>query len=687
MLKGDHEGGIPAMTVPFSGPLHAEWGDRMRAAALRDSLTGARSRVRIPTAGDRAWTQMDALTLDEIARAAGEEIGTPWPQPLASDYPRYFREGDRLTYETAVGARQQRLTRAVVMAAVTAARDAGSGSVSGGEHQRWLDEVGDGVSLLCEQSSWSWAAHDDTFARFGHVVPTASEPYLDLGAGEVVAQLAWVDHVLGDRLDARIPGLRARIRHEAALRVFDPFTQRRDWWWIGDARPPMNWNAWIHGNIITAAVLLRDDAQSRAEIVALALEGLDRYVAELPGDGAVDEGFAYWWQGAARMLECLDFVSEATGGQVDARGIPVVREVLRFPLRMQLGADSDGTGWYYNVADGPATLTGTEPWHIPFRWGTSVGDADAARHAQSARSHGHPVVDVTAGLGRVLHALADSDWHDADATEPPLPQRVWLPSVQVMIARERAGDASGLALAVKGGHNDENHNHKDVGSFVVALDGHPLVVDAGQPTYTAQTFGDDRYGLRVMQSGWHNAPAPFGLEQGEGVEFRARLLSDPVHTPAGRGAGEERARVSRPGEPARPPTAAVDTVAFELAGAYPLQPGDSWRRRMSLDRAHSRVTIEDEWALRAPPVAEPTVVHLLLAGEVTIDGSRARVVCGGVASALLIDWGDEQIAARWERWMLEDPRLERVWGASLTRLTLTVPDAVGTLITTIEGER
>ncbi len=66
----------------------------------------------------------------------------------------------------------------------------------------------DGAYLLCEQSSWSWAAHDDVFTRAGDVVPDRSRPYLDLGAGEVAAQLAWLDHVLGEQLDERAPGLR-----------------------------------------------------------------------------------------------------------------------------------------------------------------------------------------------------------------------------------------------------------------------------------------------------------------------------------------------------------------------------------------------------------------------------------------------------------------------------------------------
>ena len=57
----------------------------------------------------------------------------------------------------------------------------------------------------------------------------------------------------------------------------------------------------------------------------------------------------------------------------------------------------------------------------------------------------------------------------------------------------------GLTLAAKGGHNGESHNHNDVGSFIVAVDGVPAVADAGRPTYTAQTFGPDRYGKTVTK--------------------------------------------------------------------------------------------------------------------------------------------------------------------------------------------
>ncbi len=645
------------MSGDFRGPLFASWGHRMREPALTRMLEGAAGRTGIPTVDDRAaWQGVDVPTVEVIRRSTIPDRGTAWPGALASAFARYRRDGNRTEYEGAVSDRQQRLTRAVVLAAVT-------------DDPGWLDEAVDGIVVLCEQSTWCWPAHDDAHSRLGSVLPDASSPYVDLGAGEVVAQLALADHVLGGRLDSRWPGLRERIRHESHRRVFGPFTSRDDFWWLGFEREVNNWNPWILGNVVLAAVLLVEDARTCARLVSRALESLDRFVATLPDDGAIDEGYSYWWYGACRLLECLDVVRRVTGGALDATDIRVVRETLRYPYRMHLGGQ-----WYVNVADASARSSGREPWHIPFRWGRRVGDREVAAHATGSRAEGAPVVDVGAGLARVVDALVDVEWRDARPVDPPLPGAVWLGSVQVLVARERAGDQGGLALMVKGGHNGESHNHRDLGSFIVALDGRPLVVDIGKPTYTAQTFGPDRYENPVMQSSWHNTVAPFGMEQGTGARFAAPVLSGPSVADS---------------------SGSVSSVRLELANAYPLAPGDSWRREAGLDRAQPRVVVSDAWELSAQG-GGPTSINLVLAGEVHVDDAVTRVRAVGATKGLRIAvtggasdeaTGREPVRPAVERWQLEDPELTDVWGPAVTRITFTAPRPDrGSLRTTIEPE-
>lgn len=651
--------GIRPDPAEFRGPLFEHWAQRMRidglVRSLPESLAALRARVGIPSSADRAtWLGMDEPTVRAVEDFAAGLYGTPWPQASATRFARYVRDGDRVQYEAAVMARRDRLSAAVVTAAVTDA-------------QEWLDEAADGVVMICEQSTWCWPAHDDAHERRGFVLSDADAPYLDLGAGEVVAQLAVADHVLGERWDASWPGLRERIRREADVRVFTPFESRDDFWWLGFWREVNNWNPWIIGNVLLAAVLLLDDRDRVARIAARALESLDRYVATLPEDGAIDEGVAYWWNGAGRMLECLDLIARITGGDLDASGIPVVREVLRFPMRMHLGGD-----WYVNVADGPARISGQQPWQLPFRWGTRLGDDRIVAWASAARRPGLPAGDVGSGLPRLLRSLSDAEWIATTPSAPPLPRCVWLPSVQVLVGRAHPGAVDGLTLAAKGGTNGENHNHKDLGSFIVAVDGLPLIVDIGKPTYTAQTFGPDRYGIRAMQSGWHNAPAPFGLEQGDGAGFHADVVRAP----------------SVAAEPGSDPRQGANGEALpielelELGAAYPLREGDSWRRTFRLASAR-RIEIDDRWQLHGEPDA-PALAHLVVAGVVEAAGTGIRVSRDGAGIVITTS---EEVTPTVEVWELDDPELIAVWGAQLTRLTYEMHASAGRLTTIIEEAR
>ncbi|HEX5859333.1 MAG TPA: heparinase II/III family protein [Microbacterium sp.] len=642
----------------FRGPLAAAFGSRFVhpadsggpgfAAVLAEVLAAPASALPVPPATDRTvWGpagRADAATVSAVVARAESDLGTPWPVPLASQAARVHRDGDREAWEAVAFERQRRLSRAAVAAASTL-------------DDAWADEVADGVQLLCEQSSWCWPAHDDTFRAHGSVLATVSDPFVDLGAGEVVGQLAWLDHLLGAQLDDRYPGLRERIRHEARGRIFEPFLGRRDWHWIGLDGDPHNWNPWIHGNILVAALRLLDgpaDGERRSRVIALAVEGIDRYVAALPADGAIDEGYAYWWNGACRALEALDILAHATGGRLDAAAaIPALRETVAFPHRMHLGGE-----WYLNLADGPARPPADQPWHSLHRAARRAGDPAAEAHAAAHRVEGAPVATEAEGLGRLLRGMTDEAWLAASAQPSPLPRDVWLPSTQVMLARARGGSSAGLTVAAKGGHNGENHNHNDIGSFVVASDGVPVLVDAGRPTYTAATFGPERYSIWTMQSSWHSLPEVRGAAQAAGAQFRA---ADVAY-----GVTDDGAELS-----------------LDLAPAYPSTGLRAWRRTVRLDRGAPRVTIEDAWRLdpwRGDGEEPPTTVRILVAGSVRLGEGAARIAPLEGATPVVVRWPSGVAATVTER-ELDDPMLSTVWGDRLTRLELLVSHRDGLTVT------
>jgi hypothetical protein len=267
-------------------------------------------------------------------------------------------------------------------------------------------------------------------------------------------------------------------------------------------------------------------------------------------------------------------------------------------------------------------------------------------------------------------ALADKTWWDAPPEASPLPREVYYPSVQVFLAREQAGSPAGLAVAAKGGHNGENHNHNDIGTVIVALDGTPVVIDAGRSTYTAQTFGPDRYGIWSMRSGWHNVPVVTDAEQGTGPEFRADAAT-AAFTPH------------------------CATFTVDLAGAYPPGTLARWRREVTLERrlesppalsSHDAreatsgapvaeggggiVRVSDQWELGGDvPADAPVELRYLLTG---------RIVNAQAGVAEIETLSGRRLTVTWPRGLpyrlverpLDDPAQRRVWGGIVTQLRL-----------------
>jgi hypothetical protein len=417
-----------------------------------------------------------------------------------------------------------------------------------------------------------------------------------------------------------------------------------------------NWSAWIHGNILVAGLVLLDDEKARQEVVGLAAEGLERYVVSLPADGAIDEGCAYWWQGACRALEALDVLRHASRGALGDITSDALREVVAFPHRMHFGGE-----WYLSIADCPARQpSDTQPWYALHRAARRVGDRDAETHAAAHRRRDEPVGRAEQDLGRLLRALTDREWVDAEPNRSPLPREVWLPSTQVLIARSEAGTSAGLTLAIKGGHNGEHHNHNDVGSVVVALNGVPVIVDPGRPTYTAQTFGPDRYNIWTMQSGWHSVPTICGLEQAPGAPRAARDVIPRIE--------EHKAGLS-----------------LELAGAYPRSGIESWRRDANLDRRTGQVRVTESWRLSS--AGGSTGVNLIVAGAVEIGEGHATITALDDAGTVRLNWTPTDAPCTATVRPLDDPWLSAVWGRRLTRLEIDVSalGSIGALTWTLEA--
>ena len=224
-------------------------------------------------------------------------------------------------------------------------------------------------------------------------------------------------------------------------------------------------------------------------------------------------------------------------------------------------------------------------------------------------------------LGRELMFLWDIRQFMAEQPREPLLKDVWLPNLQIMTARR-----GNLFVAMKGGTNGESHNHNDVGSFVVYKNNKPLFIDPGVGEYTAKTFGKDRYSIWTMQSQYHNLPQINGVDQKDGKQYAAKVISHKN----GR-------------------------LCLDISGAYPAEAKvDSWKRSVSASK--SAVTITEEYKL--DDYGQPTRIMFITLNP---DALKHIHYNTNEMSASIEDISN-----------LLDPLLQGIWGQKMYRIVLTI---------------
>ncbi|MER7243475.1 heparinase II/III family protein [Kribbella sp. NPDC000426] len=590
------------------------------AQTLRDLLPEellARSLDK-PFATVPAWDSVPAADRTALLADAESQLATPWPVLLASDYARFHHDGDRERYETPYFARRRRIVTSAVAALLT------------GE-QRWVADVTDGIWLVCDELTWTIPAHATSAIARGEALPRPGDRDLDLFCAETGGLLAWVDALVG--LDA---GTRDRIATEVDRRVLTPFLEIRDWPWLTGFTN--NWNPWIHSNLTACAVLLERDPAQRTEVVSRVIDGLDVFLDSYPDDGGCDEGASYWTRAGGAVADSLALLYDASGGTLDGFRHPKLRPIASYLPAMHI----DGL-WYVNFADCPAQLDDPSVAYPLYRLGVHTDEPSARHHARAIKRRGDPLVARIPSMGRVVGTLLTPALR-ADEEDPGA-RATWLPDTEVLVARSER-----LLLALKGGHNDESHNHNDVGSFVIAVDGVPRIVDLGVGSYTRQTFSAERYQIFTMQSDYHNLPKVNGLSQLPGPEFRATGMSA--------GIGDERVRCE-----------------LDLARAYPAEAGiRSWRRELVMDRPAELIELTDTWELQEAPSS--LVWHLVVNGPITTSDGTVQI------GDLSISYDAGEVALTIEPLPLTDPRLSAIWGDRLNRLVLSARTLTATGTTT-----
>lgn len=445
---------------------------------------------------DAAARRLGSKAVDELTVAGQAAAREDIPLLTASLWRTFLRNGERPPYETPWYQRRRMLADILVAYALAPTGDL-------------LEAMTDLVWAICEETSWCFPAHDHS------ELPDPRRPVVDLFASLTAVGLAEVVAVAGPDLPA---ALVQRVRCEADQRVITPYRVDDTWKWLynGPDDRASNWAAVCAFGAVGAACYLEEDPAALGTMLCKAARSMEEFLENFDPDGGTSEGVGYWSFGFGAFCQLADLVERRTGGAWSWFEAPIVRSVATFPLR----ARTTATSWVsFSDADPDVVFPGWLLHDLAKRFndedlGALAGGAGDWRwhRANSA---------ITTAL-RSVHCVA----HGRRTLPSPAPQASeWFRGLQWLISRADPADPATLALAVKGGHNNEMHNHNDIGSLIVRYGGEDLVVDPGRGQYSRDSFNENRYKHLVNRSRGHSIPSPDGIEQQAGAQYKADVLA------------------------------------------------------------------------------------------------------------------------------------------------------------------
>ena len=532
---------------------------------LQEALIPFAEWVPFPKINDRAsWNAADQQIMEAYLEAANAQIDYQWPYIPATKSLLIHRTGDRDEYQLLTFQKRQVLGT-MILAEIFENKG------------RFIDPIINGIWSICEESFWGVPAHLPKTDEYSGLMDV-SKPFVDLFAAETATYLAWADYFLGDQFDAVSPQIRKRIKYETRFRIFEPLMNQHHGWMSANAngRPPNNWNPWIVSNWINSALLLEDNDEKRTALIYKATQVLDEFLDPYPEDGGCDEGPSYWGAAAASLYDNISLLNLASNDAFRyVYANEKVKNMGRFIYRAQISET-----FFLNFADADPQPKMSAA--MIYRYGKDIDDPNMMQFGAYYRQPHDGTLARFHYFRNFFELFIQEEFQQAEKGLP-LPKEVWLKDIQVMVARDFEGSIDGFFVAAKGGHNEESHNHNDIGNFVVFYDGLPLLIDVGRGTYTRKTFGPERYSIWYNRSDYHNLPSINQQAQVDGSQFKATDVSYSAK-------------------------ANSSSISLDISNAYPRNAGlNSWKRTVTLNRGKN-VVIEDRYDMSK---AENITQHLM----------------------------------------------------------------------------
>ena len=360
------------------------------------------------------------------------------------------------------------------------------------EKEEYIEKLQDVICAICNEYSWQISAHRSRIDR-------NKRDGLSLFSCETGLYLAEIKAMLSDRLDSLVV---ERITKELDIRILKSFENSRDLW-IETLKS--NWAAVCGASI--GMTFMYESSERFYNVNKRINAFMNNYIDGISDDGGTSEGADYWNYGFCFYIMYFDTLSRYVRGSVAGFENEKVRKTADFYSSIYLNnknmvsfSDSGQVG-SYNL------------WLIHFlkrRFNIIMPPKDGA------------YIDFEKFSSAVRAFLY---YVPSNVSESISKGKAYFEKLSWDIERKEK-----YGFAIKAGNNAEEHNHNDIGSFIVANNRKQILCDLGAAQYTSSNFGKDRYKIFNNSSLGHSVPIINGSEQGTGKEFYGALSVGEIIT-------------------------------------------------------------------------------------------------------------------------------------------------------------
>jgi hypothetical protein len=418
---------------------------------------------------------------------------------------------------------------------------------------------------------------------------------VELSTASYSHNLAQALYLLDDKLSAKT---RKDILEVLYKRTFNPIKatlngKNKDHGWLTVTN---NWNAVCLSGITGAALTVIPDKAERAIFVAISERYIQNFIAGFHNDGYCTEGISYYNYGYGRFITLRESIYQATQGKIDLFRNSKIEKIAAFLPNMEI-------------------INGTYPAIADCRMDAKPGKNIMYYNSRNL-GMGLTQYDTASMLGATADLVADVMYvFPNTASRADIKKnnhkgysgiRSYFDVAGILTVRPAPGSSGNLAAVLKGGRNNEHHNHNDLGSYTIAVGDEVLMGDPGLIPYTAKTFGPERYNYKTLDSYGHPVPFIAGKEQSPGQASQAKIIKANF-------------------------TSDADQFDMDITSAYPVDGLKSLVRKFNYERkGQSSLTVKDDFSFETPQTFETAIItrakwKQTAANEIVLEGKNNRL--------------------------------------------------------------